>query len=139
MRFVLKNLELILTLAGVVVIATAAAIGFALHGQVATITATTATAVGIVHGLLFWLVRRHQRLAREAALADVQHMLRDIINNQLAVIRLSADLQATGTGSRTAFHVESLQRSIEIIKQTLSELSEESLDRWRKRYDLPPR
>lgn len=137
MRFLLTYLEIIFTVAGLGVIAAAAFVASRLNANVWEIAAITATAVGVIHGVLFWLVRRAQRLTRRKALEETQLMLRDIVNNQLAIIRMSSDMQAMGTASETAKHLESLQNSIDVIKNTLSDISEESLRRWKQRYNLP--
>jgi uncharacterized ion transporter superfamily protein YfcC len=98
--------------------------------QVASITATF---VGVIHGIIFWLIRRRQRLVRNETISEVREMLRDIINNNLAVIALSSQLY--GVDARKAkTAIEQTERAIENISKALDTISEESLRSWRSKY-----
>lgn len=99
--------------------------------------AITAIVVGVIHGVLFWIVRQRQRLVRRHALEDAKRMLRDIVVNQLAIIRIDAELQNAFVKSDTAAALGRLEKAIDIINDALSDISEESLARWRSRYDFP--
>ena len=135
MRKVLENLELILTAAGLLVI-------FAvphfwphqpLDGNTWKITAITAIAVGILHGLIFWAVRRRQRTIRAQALGDAEAMLKDIVNNQLAVIRFTADVQQReGVAIKEAS--ARINNSVAKIHAALENISEESLKQWKDKH-----
>jgi len=65
-------------------------------------------------------------------------MLSDVVRNQLAVIRINVELQTGKHPQDTAAAVARFEKAIEIIDLTLEELSEESLSRWRSRYNLSP-
>ena len=93
--------------------------------------------VSIIHGALFWAVRHRQRLVRREALADTQKMLRDVVINQLAIIRINAELQNIPARQNTAAAVARLEKAMGIIDLTLSDISEESLACWRSRYNFP--
>lgn len=54
-------------------------------------TAVVAAMVGVLHGLIFWLIRRRQRKVRKEAIKDIQLMLKDQINSLLTVITISAE------------------------------------------------
>ena len=133
MKFFLRQLELIFTVAGLAVIFGVAAVftpsGMS-HWRVAAITAAL---VGVIHGVLFWLVRRRQREARRAAIADLQWMLQDIINNQLAVIETMATLREArpAEAQRACGYIS---RSVRTISEALNHLSEESLQKWQDKY-----
>lgn len=135
MQRILENLELILTAAGLLVI-------FAVHsiwdGGTWLVAAGTATAVGVIHGVIFWLVRRRQRKVRRIALEEAQHMLRDLVNNQLCVIQFTADMQ-TGTPESVETARARITESVRTISSTLEGISEESLSRWSQKYAMPPK
>lgn len=134
MRKLLENLELILTAAGLLVI-------FMVHsffhwGEEPgswKFSAFTAIAVGVIHGVIFWLVRKRQRRIRREALDDVEQMLKDVINNNLCVISFTFDLQRDNTlASKEA--QERATESIARIHDSLNHISEESLSVWKKKY-----
>ncbi len=135
----LRHLEIYLTIAGLIV--TFAATAWISPSGVAawTVAAVSATTVGVLHGLIFWLVRRRQRQVREAALHDVRSMLNDIINNQLTVIQAMNDLHRNGA-IETRRACDAVADSIQAINGVVHTLSEESLQRWKARYpDAHPR
>ncbi len=138
MRFFLRNLELILTSVGLLVVFVTSAVATSLgldHWKTATLAAVV---VGLVHGVLFWVVRRRQRTIREAAFHEIQAMLSDIINNQLAIIEFSGHTTPKDQRPNTRF-IDHISTSIGIISQSLRTLSEESLTSWRNKYDSRPR
>lgn len=133
MKAFLRNLEIYLSLAGVVVVLGAICLispqGFD-PWVVGTVTAVT---VGLLHGLIFWLVRRRQRLIRLQAFAEVQQMLKDLVNNQLTVIQAMSTLRDVrpDEGARACDYIS---RSVTNITNTIQQLSEESLRRWQRQY-----
>ncbi|HEY0969052.1 MAG TPA: hypothetical protein VGD88_16795 [Opitutaceae bacterium] len=139
MKAFLNNLELILTAAGLVVIfgATLLTPATANRWEVA---AVTAIAVGVLHGVIFWLVRRRQRQVRQQALEEVAVMLRDIVNNQLTIIQAGVHVAQTASpeADRAVTHIGN---AVQEISGVLRNLSEESIRRWRSKYGrvLPPR
>jgi hypothetical protein len=136
MKFILRYLEILFTLAGLAVIFLAVLL-FAPSGaspwQVAAIAATL---VGVIHGVLFWLVRRRQREVRRAVIADAQAMLRDVIDNQLAVILAMSDLREAHAQER-ARAADYISRSVSAISDALGHLSDESLHSWIAKYRTP--
>lgn len=135
MRKVLENLELILTAAGLLVIFAVPHFWPQQSLDVDTwkITAITAIAVGIIHGLIFWAVRSRQRAIRAQALGDAEAMLKDIVNNQLAVIRFTADIQQReGIAIKEAS--ARINNSVAKINAALENISEESLKKWRDKH-----
>lgn len=137
MHFFLRNLELIFTAAGLLVIAGVTLLVHPAGVGPWTVAAITAIMVGIIHGVLFWVVRQRQRLVRLDALNDTQQMLRDVVINQLAIIRLNAELQNQTNRSDTVVAIARLEKAMTTIDQTLNDISEESLSRWRSRYNFP--
>ncbi len=133
MSILLRYLELILTLAGLVVTfavtALIAPLGIS-HWQIA---ATTAMIVGVVHGVLFWVVRRRQRNVRLEAVNEIQAMLKDVINNQLMVIQGMDDIRTADPAQAQRAHAQ-ISRSVTSISDALQHLSEESLRAWRNKY-----
>jgi len=138
-KFFLKHLELLLSSIGLVLIF---AIPYALraHADVWQVAAITATSTGLIHGLIFWGVRRRQRVVREKAIADIKEMLNDVLLNQLASISLNAQMiQRTGTLEK---YLARIERSLTQMTLVVNNLSGESLEHWQARYngdinDLP--
>jgi len=130
MRTFLANLELILTAAGLLVVFVATIVAEQLGVGVWPAAALSAILVGIIHGLLFWVVRRRQRKVRAAAIQDIQAMLSDIINNQLTVIETSHYVKKHDDSKM----MNRMSESVGVISSTLKELSEESLRSWQVRY-----
>jgi len=134
MQKIIENLELVLTAAGLLVIFLVHFIWESSQTEKSwLLAAVTATAVGIIHGILFWLVRRRQRQVRRLALDEAQRMLKDIVNNQLCVIQFSADLQKKDPVALKDAH-ERISDSVARINATLEGISEESLDIWKRKY-----
>lgn len=133
MNALLRNLEIHLTIAGLIVTFAATAWISPSGVNPWAVAAVTATAVGVLHGLIFWIVRRRQRQVREAALADVHGMLKDIVNNQLTVIQAMNDLHREGA-VETQRACDAVSNSIQSISSVIHSLSEESLRQWKARY-----
>ncbi|CAM3002297.1 hypothetical protein [Rariglobus hedericola] len=138
MRKFFENLELILTAAGLLVI-------FAVHWIFQqsehpwALTAATAIAVGVLHGVIFWIVRTRQRRIRQRTLEDAERMLKDIVNNQLCVIIFAADMHKKDQMPFKTAHAH-ITSSVTAIHGMLDNLSEESLNLWKLKYKrgLPP-
>jgi len=84
MKPFLRYLELILTLVGVVVIV----LIFAIFRNTTPwkAAAICAAVVGVVHGLIFYLVRSRQRKTRSQEVFSIRGMLDDMVNNRLNVV-----------------------------------------------------
>ncbi len=131
-RHFLRHIELYLTAAGLAVVVTVPQF-FAADARVAAV-AVTATAVGVVHGLLFWLVRRRQRLLREELIRDLQLMLKDRINNKLQLVLLHAGSEPAAMGDDSRQRLTEVNAAVGEISGLLEMLSLESLQRWQRRY-----
>lgn len=134
MNFVLRHLELVFTVAGLGVIFGVTAFFHPDDTSPWTVAAITATAVGVIHGALFWLVRRRQRLLRRRTLLETERMLRDVVLNQVAVIRMAVDLQNQPNPGDSRLALQRIEDAITVINATLTDVSEESLIRWQSRY-----
>ena len=134
MPFFLRHLELFLTAAGLVVVFGAAALFHPGGTNPWKVAAITAVGVGVIHGVIFWLVRERQRTVRRSTLLETERMLRDVVINQLAIIRLSVELQQEGRDERR-LALQRVEGAIDTINAALTGLTEESLTRWRVRYD----
>lgn len=137
MKSLLRHLELVLTAAGLLVIFGVTALVHPSGTSPWAVAAVTAIAVGVVHGILFWVVRERQREVRRVALAETERMLRDVVGNQLAVIRLGAELQRE-PGVDVQKALGRLEEAVAGINATIGDISEESLSRWRNRYEVFP-
>lgn len=129
-RIGMRNLELILTFAGLVVVLVAALLAGPENRW--ALAAVTATAVGVVHGLIFWLVRRRQRKVREQALTDVRLMLQDVVKNQLTIIQ--ANVYMATRAKDTERYVGQINDTVGDITLALDSISAEALTTWQQRY-----
>ena len=74
-RWFLNNIELVLTAVGIGVILLSGFVASRSAFSLETATAVSATLVGVVHGILFWLLRRRQRWVRQEAIRQIREML----------------------------------------------------------------
>lgn len=126
MRGFLNHIELWLSAAGVAVILL---IGGLLGGSGVgrwQVTAYTAIAVGVLHGIIFWVVRRRQRRVREKTLAEAHAMLRDSIQKQVAAL-LTMDARASEEQRR---RLDGVFDSLVLLDHLLDSLSSERLRAW---------
>jgi membrane protein implicated in regulation of membrane protease activity len=134
MKFVLRYLELIFTAAGLLVIFGATALVHPTGASNWAVAAVTATIVGVIHGVLFWIVRNRQRTLRAETIKQTEAMLRNVVMNQLSVIRLGVELQQIAPSADTKQAILKLGEAIDVIYDSIDGLSEESLARWQARY-----
>lgn len=126
MQLFLKHIELWLSAAGVVVILL---VGGLLGGSGAgqwKVTAITALVVGVLHGIIFWSVRRRQRSVREKTLREAHAMLRDGIQKQVAAL-LTMDARATEAQRK---RLDGVFDSMILLDHLLDSLSSERLRAW---------
>lgn len=133
MAKLLQHLELVLTLVGLVLTCGVAALTAHLGRDPWQAAAVTGVAVGVIHGLMFWAFRQRRRRERQRVFADIQWMLKDVINNQLAVISIASGISGSDN-SKSGRAMAVIARSVETISAALHDLSAASLERWRKRY-----
>ncbi len=133
-QIVANYLELILTAVGLVILSIVLLL-FVGKGTMTWRAATfVATAIGVLHGLIFWLVRRRQRLVRLAAIAEIRDMLEDIVNNKVQIITLSAHMLAKDQNAAILPRLERIGSTADLIAETIRHLSSESLSVWQARY-----
>jgi hypothetical protein len=133
MKFILNYLEILFTIAGLIVIFLAVLVFAPSGASPWHVAAIVATLIGVIHGVLFWLIRRRQREIRRSVIADVQSMLKDIIDNQLAVIVAMSDLREAHA-EETLRAGDYITRSVAAISGALRHMSDESLHLWIARY-----
>lgn len=136
-RWFLNNIELILTAVGIGVILLSGFVASRSAFSLETATAVSATLVGVVHGILFWLLRRRQRQVRREAIGQIREMLEDLGKNRLQTIKMSLYM----VQARQPEQEERTRKSFDRVYQILAEMStlidhisEESLADWRHRY-----
>ena len=131
MPFLLRHIELFLSAAGLLVIVAVTGLAPNLFGSQWLTAAVTASVVGALHGVIFWLVRSRQRALREQTIAEISGMLRDMVNNQLTIIAMAAESDAA---ARAKTAMDSAQQ----ISSLVNSLSEEKLRQWRERFPTLP-
>ena len=142
-RATLRNLELILTAAGLGVIAAVPAALRPAAGRYWVVVAVTAVGVGLVHGVLFWLVRRRQRQVRAATLREARDVLTDVVNNKLQLMlvhleELNASASARAPAAVDRASLVAARDAAAHVSALLSALSDESLRSWKARYPALP-
>jgi len=135
MKQILRHLEIYLSLAGLAVIFGVTFLLRPFGYDSWTVAAITASSVGVLHGMIFWLVRRRQHAVRLETIREIQHMLKDMINNQLTVIQTMSHMHHADP-VETAKLSNLVNRSVGKISMALQDLSNESLQQWKKRYGL---
>jgi hypothetical protein len=92
MQKFLAHLELLLTVAGVLVVVAV----FAIFRNIAPwkAAAISALAVGVLHGIIFYVVRSAQRRARIVELRSIRNKLNDLIRNKLQVVLFASACEA---------------------------------------------
>ena len=128
----LRNIELWLSAAGLLVVWVASIIVSPGDANVWKVAALTALVVSLLHGLIFWIVRHRQRQVRRQAINEIKEMLADVVKNQLAVIGMWLQLGET----RPEFEAQlaGISESIGNISEMVDSLSEESLHSWMVKY-----
>jgi len=136
-RWFLDNIELILTAVGIGVILLSGWVASRSALSVAMATAVSATVVGVIHGILFWLLRRRQRRVRQEAIGQIREMLEDLGKNRLQTIKMSLYMVQACQPDQEERTRQSFDRAHQIlgeISNLIDHISEESLASWRQRY-----
>ncbi len=132
MKRFIDNIELWLSAAGLLVVWGAAAVLGPTGVGVWQIAAVTALGVSVLHGLIFWVVRRRQRLIRSESVHTIREMLTDQVSNQLAIMRMWIPDDADRAALEA--HFDGIDTSISEIDQMVNGLSEEKLRAWETTY-----
>ena len=133
MKLILKHIELILSGAGLLVIYLVPALFSHQPVDYWKVVALTAIFVGALHGVIFWTIRQRQRVVREEAIKEIRLMLQDRINNALATILVHSS-HSSGEKDQQEEQLLAIQRNVEKISQQLTDLTDESLEKWKDRY-----
>jgi hypothetical protein len=96
------------------------------------LTAIIAIAVGTIHGVIFWVVRRRQRQIRRRSIQQIQQMLADVVKNRLTAIDMY--LPEEDDPEMVRQEVDGIRTSIREIAQHVDNLSEETLEDWEEKY-----
>ncbi len=129
----LRNIELWLSGAGLLVVYAASALLAPGGLDFWKVAALTALVVSVLHGSIFWIVRRRQRRLRRQAILEMREMLADVVKNQLAVIGMWLDM-GKDDPEGFALQVEGIKDSIRQIEGLVDAVSEESIQSWKSKY-----
>lgn len=127
----IRHIELWLSGAGLLVVWIASIIVAPGSENVWKVAALTALGVSVLHGLIFWGVRRRQRKVRKQAIHEIREMLADVVKNQLAVIGMWLP---SGNNQEMDMHIEGIKESIDHIEELVDTISEDSLRSWKTKY-----
>ncbi len=95
------------------------------------VAALTAAGTALLHGLIFWTIRRRQRHVRADHIGEIREMLQDVIRDQFAIINLIVrDNDMHHLQEKAAMLDESMAR----VGHLIDTLNEESLTKWKRRY-----
>jgi len=130
--FFVQHIELWLSGAGLLVIFGVAALAGPTGLAFWRLIAIIAVGVGVLHGFIFWAVRRRQRKIRQQSIREIQQMLSDVLKNKLAAINMY--LPEDESQDLVEQELEGIRASIEDIAQEVETLSEESLEGWKDHY-----
>jgi hypothetical protein len=141
MAFLLAHLEIILSAVGILVIVFVPSLVNPNPDTFWEVTAITAILVGLIHGMIFWLIRRRQRTIRTEIIHELRTVLTDVINNQLVALSLHARKLSSMSdpASEIDAHLRVLDQSAQAISTYVNLLSEESIRKWKERYERPLR
>jgi hypothetical protein len=95
------------------------------------VAAFTAAGTAVLHGLIFWSVRRRQRETRQRAIADIRTMLQEELRDQFALI---TQIVRTADSERVRHHASRLDESMAHVGRMVDSLSEERLTNWKGRH-----
>jgi len=95
-------------------------------------TAAVAIVVGLIHGFIFWTIRYRQRQARHESIREIREMLADVVKNQLTAIDMYLPSE---NQTIVRQELDGIRASIECITQEVDTLSEETIHRWKRKYD----
>ncbi|HYE91831.1 MAG TPA: hypothetical protein VEA38_12460 [Terriglobales bacterium] len=126
MRRVVNHVELWLTALGFLLILGVRVVVPGDGGVHWPVTARTAIAFGIVHGLIFWAIRARQRRVRREALEHGRQYLSQEIHRHLrALLALAAD-----ETPEMRIRLAGVLDSVAILEGVLDTLTEERLTVW---------
>lgn len=131
-RVFLDHIELWLSFAGLIVAIALPQVFGAEGMSFWRATAAVAIAVGLIHGFIFWTVRYRQRQARRDSICEIREMLADVVKNQLTAIDMYLP---TEEQTIVRQELDGIRASIERIAEEVDTLSEESIHRWKRKYD----
>jgi Na+/melibiose symporter-like transporter len=127
MSTLMRYLELVLTAVGLLICLGVIALIPDARADKWFVVAVVAIVIGVVHGLIFFVVRERERRVREAAIEDVRAMLTDRVRNLMTVV-------AAYGGSDEPAQVDQAEAARASILRLVDTLSEDALRRWRAHY-----
>lgn len=131
-RVLLDHIELGLSVAGLVAAITLPQVFGAEGMSFWRAAAAVAMVVGLIHGFIFWAVRYRQRQARRESIREIREMLSDVVKNELTAIDMYLPIEEQTIVRQ---ELDGIRRSIERIAGEVDTLSEETIHRWKRKYD----
>ena len=129
----IDHIELWLSGAGLMVILGVPYVVAPTPGSFWRVAAITAIGVGLLHGLIFWVIRRRQRAVRQKSIEEIREMLSDVVKNKLSIIDMY--LPEENGQEVVEEQLEGIRKTIEQISVHVDTLSEESIKDWKTKYD----
>ncbi|MEP7226296.1 MAG: hypothetical protein ABI785_02965 [Gemmatimonadales bacterium] len=133
-RHIFDNVELYLMgLSVTIAVALPLAIEIGTNDQELAVTALLAC---VFQGLVLWSMRRRYRRIRREMIAELRGMLKDRINNYLAIVLMSVTHRRDQASASEREFLEAAIAATTAVSQVLEELSMESLRAWKAKYRL---
>ena len=129
----IDHIELWLSGAGLVVILGVPRLVAPAPGTFWRVAAITAIGVGLLHGVIFWVIRRRQRTIRQKSIEEIREMLGDVVKNKLSVIDMY--LPEDDGQQVVEAQLDGIQETIDQISTHVDAISEESIKDWKTKYD----
>jgi isocitrate dehydrogenase kinase/phosphatase len=133
-RHIFDNVELYLMgLSVAIAVALPLAIEIGTNDQELAVTALLAC---VFQGLVLWSMRRRYRRIRREMIAELRGMLKDRINNYLAIVLMSVTHRRDQASASEREFLEAAIAATTAVSQVLEELSMETLRAWKAKYRL---
>ena len=97
------------------------------------LAAITAIGVGLLHGVIFWVIRRRQRAICQKSIEEIREMLGDVVKNKLSVIDMY--LPEDDGQQVVEAQLDGIRETIDQISTHVDAISEESIKDWKTKYD----
>ncbi len=130
MDWAVKNLEIALSIIGLLLLGFIAYLFSDGDGDVWFVVAIASIIIGLINAVILWYLRGRQHTLRTETIEEIREMLKDTITNNLSVISLNAQLSRSMEDNRKTTILDTITK----IDGLLDTLSDKSLTSWKRHY-----